>query len=132
MNWDLIAGGIWDDVVEIRRGEKTRYCLFKLSDLGLWKAFPRFLLKRGFEIKIQLTTDFALVNSNPSPEEEGKSNLKLLQDIPVVAGTKWRLRDGICLTTIVKPDDKHITQMLETVMQSSITLPYYTWVLSNS
>lgn len=43
-------------------GENTaqRLCLFKLSDLCLWKAFPTFLLKRGFTIRLQLSTQYAL------------------------------------------------------------------------
>ena len=30
MNRDLVDGGIRGDDVEIRKGEKNRYCLFKL------------------------------------------------------------------------------------------------------
>lgn len=33
------------DVLWMRNQVTQKYCLFRLSDLGLWKSFPRFLLK---------------------------------------------------------------------------------------
>lgn len=47
-----------------------RFCLFKLSDLGLFKSFPVYLLKRGFEITLELSTSHAL--QNVYPQEEAK------------------------------------------------------------
>jgi hypothetical protein len=31
----------------------------------MWKSFPRFLLKRGFEVVLYLDSDFADINCNP-------------------------------------------------------------------
>lgn len=48
----------------MRSQEKQRFCLFKLSDLGMWKSFPRFLVKNGIEVILQLDTDSALINTD--------------------------------------------------------------------
>lgn len=49
----------------MRTCEKKWFCLFKLSDLGMFKSFPRFLLKKGFEITLELDASHAFVWSDP-------------------------------------------------------------------
>lgn len=50
----------------------NKFCLFKLSDLGLFKAFPLIFIKRGLTIRLNLSLDYnggvphAFVNLSPS------------------------------------------------------------------
>jgi len=46
----LGAAGVNGDPLNNLGGYSQKLCLFKLSDLCMWKAFPTFLLKRGFTI----------------------------------------------------------------------------------
>ena len=103
---------------------ESKVCLFKLSDLGLWKVFPMFLLSWGFEIEIKLSATKALVHVNPTLSEEEKAEeakdanlgkqgriagtllgLKATEDW---SANVWRLWNGRVYIQTIKPDQQHL------------------------
>ena len=49
----------------MRTSAERWFLLFKLSDLGMFKSFPWYLLKRGFEIVLHLNNEHFAINSDP-------------------------------------------------------------------
>lgn len=96
---------------ELRAMRKTaprRFCLFKLSDLGMFKSFPRFLLKRGFEITLHLNTDHFAINSSPVVGVPAAGqNHTTLKSLAALAGgyDRWVLYDGKCIVRSTQPDE---------------------------
>lgn len=59
-----------------------RFCLFKLSDLGLFRSFPRFLLKRGMEIILELSDTHALQDIKPVEEAKNGATTSIYLTLP--------------------------------------------------
>ena len=58
-----------------------KHCVFRLSDLQICKAFPRYLFKRGIEVVLGLNLKHSLVHINPIRVKAAASD-------PVIAGLK--------------------------------------------
>lgn len=94
----------------MRTSAEWRFLLFKLSDLGLWKSFPRYLLKRGFEITLHLNNEHFALNSDPTigvpAAGQVHTTLKGLKALDN-AGPKydrWVLHDCKMITRYTEPD----------------------------
>lgn len=111
-----------------------RFCLFKLSDLGLFKSFPMFLLKRSFEITLELTSQHALQDIYTQEESKAAANQSIYLTLPGLtmsaAFQGINLYAGKCITRTILPDTKHLEMMKDQLLSNSLTLPYYTWTLS--
>lgn len=138
---DANPGVVEDDMdaLYMRNHDVQAYCLFKLSDLGMWKSFPRFLLKRGFEVVLYLDSDFADINCNPKFVAAGGAGINTTnlyglggdpasQDI----GAYYKLKNGICITNFTVPDERHLKLMLDQMQAGELTFPYYTWNMSQA
>lgn len=104
---------ILDTTADIRAtpAERPYVCLFKLSDLGLWKSFPRYLLKRGFEIELRLNLDFARININPGTVNACDAGaITKLSDLNVdlvndIATSYYSLESGVAQIYTTQPDE---------------------------
>lgn len=117
----------------MRKTAPRWFCLFKLSDLGMFKSFPRFLLKRGFEITLHLNTDHFAINSSPVVGVPAAGqNHTTLKSLAALAGGYdwWVLYDGKCIVRSTQPDEWHLKIMLDALMAGDLTFPYYTWSMS--
>lgn len=84
---------------------KYRHCLFKLSDLEIFKSFPMFFLKRGMRIRLNLNKDYAAV----------KMDVAVARD-NTPATTDFRLYDGRYSIHTIKPDQEHIMEIKDMLM----------------
>lgn len=126
-----------DGEIRSTKEMKQKYCLFKLSDLGLWKSFPRFLVRSGIEIILNIDTDHFLINCSPvvgGPYAgEVHTTLKGLNDLDATGeanGAYIRLSDGSCTTNYTVPDERHLRLMLDQMQAGELTFPYYSWHMS--
>lgn len=106
----------------------------------MFKSFPRFMLKNGFEIILQLDNADVAVRTTPAQGDGGASGANgriktSLQGIQALAGgyDRWRLSNGKCLVRHTVPDDKHLRIMQEMLIANGeLTLPFYSTTLSKS
>lgn len=95
---------------------RNKVCLFKLSDLGLWRAFPLLYLKRGMLIRLNLNTTNAMTSLH-SARTAINAN-----------ATYYTLYEPQARIFYTKPDDAHITMLKDKLLrQGQVEFPIHCW-----
>lgn len=101
----------------------------------MWKAFPSFLLKRGFTIRLQLSTQFAL---KPLDTTIGLAACKLIAGKKEAGGAgaaynNLFLDQPIALIHHTIPDQTHLNLVKNELTSGSgvITFPFHCFFGSN-
>ena len=98
---------------------RNRICLFKLSDLGLWSAFPLIYLKRGLTIRLNLNIDHCL------------SCLKVGETVEATTLTHFTLQQSQARLFYIQPDEQHLLLLKDRLQDGIAIFPIHSFESHN-
>lgn len=98
--------------------ENQRFCIFRLSELGLFEAFPIMLLKAGIKIRITLSQDIGIFTPIGLTGDAGA--------VVNAAANRVVLTDCVEQSTFWVPDSTHIKFLENQMMREPIRFAFNT------